>query len=181
MDPFLGEIRLMALNFAPRDWMLCQGQILPISQNTALFSLLGNRYGGNGQTTFALPDLRGRTYVGIGQGPGLSPYTQGDVTGTETETLNLTQLPMHLHSLTASTMPANSGTADQTTVSNNYYATPPSGQPAQYALDGGVNMAADVLSGTSGSVGNGKAHENRMPYLVLNYCIAVQGIFPQRP
>ncbi|QNH63081.1 phage tail protein [Hymenobacter sediminicola] len=181
MDPFVGEIRLMALNFAPVGWALCQGQILPIQQNTALFSLLGTTYGGNGQNTFGLPDLRGRTYAGVGQGEGLSPYPQGAVLGTETETLLLPQLPMHVHTLAPSTMPVNNGTADQQKVSNAYYATPPAGQPAQYALDGGVNMAADLLSGTAGPAGNGKAHENRMPFLVLNYCIALQGVFPQRP
>lgn len=179
MDPFVGEIRLMALNFAPVNWALCQGQVLPIQQNTALFTLLGTTYGGNGTTTFALPDLRGRTYAGIGQGSGLSSYQQGAVLGTETETLLLPQLPAHIHLLTPSTMPVNSGAASQTLVSNNYYAA--SGQPNQYSLDGGVQMAPDMLSGTAGTIGNDKGHENRMPFLVLNYCIALRGIFPQRP
>lgn len=181
MDPFVGEIRLMAINFAPVGWALCQGQIMPIRQNTALFSLLGTTYGGDGKTTFGLPDLRGRAYAGAGQGEGLSQYLPGAVLGTETETLVLPQLPMHAHTLTPSTMPANSNTAEQTAVSNSYYAAVPSGQANQYSLDGGVNMAADLLSGTAGSAGNGKAHENRMPLLVLNYCIALTGVFPQRP
>ncbi|RAK67982.1 phage tail protein [Hymenobacter edaphi] len=180
MDPFVGEIRLMPYSFAPSGWMLCQGQIMQISRNTALFSLLGTQYGGDGKTTFALPDLRGRTYAGAGQGPGLSPYPQGAMLGSETETLLLTELPAHIHTLTPTAMPANNNPAGQSTVSNGYYAAVPAGQSNQYALDGGANMAPDVLSGTAEPAGSGKAHENRMPFLVMNYCIAIQGVFPQR-
>ena len=96
-EPFLGQIILVPYNFAPRGWAFCNGQILPIAQNTALFSLLGTTYGGNGQTTFALPDLRGRVAISSGQGPGLSNYDLGQVGGTETETLTINQMPMHAH------------------------------------------------------------------------------------
>src|SRR3954470_21278546 len=96
-SPFIGEIRLFPYNFAPRGWAFCSGQILPISQNTALFSLLGTTYGGNGQTTFALPDLRGRAAISSGQGPGLSSYTIGEVGGVESVTLNTQQMPQHQH------------------------------------------------------------------------------------
>ena len=113
MDPFIGELRLFGFNFAPRGWALCQGQLMSISQNTALFSLLGTMYGGNGQTTFGLPDLRGRTALGFGQGPGLSPYDQGQPGGAEQVTLLAGQLPPHNHTVSASSAatgknPANS-------------------------------------------------------------------------
>jgi microcystin-dependent protein len=176
MDPILGEIRLMAFTYAPRGWALCQGQILPIQQNTALFALLGTQYGGNGTTTFALPDLRGRTHIGAGQGPGLSSYRQGQASGTETVALNATQIPFHTHTVPATTMPV-SATASTNAPSGAYFA--PTAQ-SQYAYDAGGNMAADSVSGTATQAGNGAPHENLMPYLVLEYCIATQGIFPQR-
>src|SRR3954454_5741331 len=102
-DPFIGELRLFGFNFAPRNWATCDGQLMSISQNTALFSLLGTQYGGNGQTTFALPDLRGRVPKHAGQGPGLSTYTIGQVGGTETQTLSASQMPAHTHAVAAST------------------------------------------------------------------------------
>src|SRR3546814_1398233 len=102
MEPFLGQIMMVGFNFAPRGWALCQGQLLPISQNQALFSLLGTTYGGDGRTTFALPDLRGRCAIGMGQGPGLANYTQGEMAGQENVTLISTQMPQHTHSLAAS-------------------------------------------------------------------------------
>src|ERR1044071_3337098 len=110
--PFVAEITIFAFNFAPRGWALCQGQLLAISQNTALFSLLGTMYGGNGVTTFGLPDLRGRTPVHVGQGPGLSPYDQGQVGGTETESLTVSQLPAHSHLMRVSANTANTASPD---------------------------------------------------------------------
>jgi microcystin-dependent protein len=182
MDPFVGEIRLFALNFAPRNWAFCQGQVLSIAQNTALFSLLGTQYGGNGTTTFGLPDLRGRTYVGAGQGAGLSPYPLGTLLGSESVTLLSTQIPAHTHTLTG-TVPVNSEEANSNIVAGGYYADIPTGTPEQYSPDVLANgqMAADIISGTTGVAGGGQGHENRMPFLVLNYCIALWGIYPQRP
>ncbi|UOQ96783.1 tail fiber protein [Hymenobacter sp. 5317J-9] len=181
MDPFLGEIRLMPYSYAPKGWLLCQGQIMSIASNTALFALLGTTFGGDGKSTFGIPDLRGRTYVGVGQGPGLSSYVAGQATGTESVTLQLNQMPAHVHSLAPAAMPAGTAGADLTAVSNDYYAPVPNGQPNQYSLDGGPNMAADVLSGTAEAAGGSQGHENRMPFLVMNYCIATQGLFPSRP
>lgn len=181
MDPFVGEIRLMAINFPPRGWLLCQGQLLAIQSNTALFALLGVQYGGDGRTTFGLPDLRGRTHVGAGQGAGLSQYPQGTITGTEGVTLQSTQMPAHTHTVNPTTMPVSSSVGSQASPVNTYFAqaagTP---TPQQYGLDPGGNMAADAITGNSGAIGGGQAHENRMPFLALEYCIATQGIFPQR-
>jgi len=171
-EAYLGEIRLVPYNFAPTGWALCQGQLLPISQNTALFSLLGTTYGGNGQSTFALPDLQGRTPVGIGQGPGLSPYDQGQVGGTETVTLNINELPPHNHAIrvssgtAASQNPVGAHLGATSAATKNTYAPTPTG-----------NMAADSLS----IVGQTQPHSNMQPYLTLNYIIAIAGIFPPRP
>jgi len=175
MEPILGEIRLMAFTYPPNGWALCQGQLLNIRQYTALYALLGVQYGGNGSTTFALPDLRGRTHIGAGQGPGLSSYQQGQATGTETVSLIPAQIPAHTHTVPATTMPV-SATASTNVPSGAYFA--PTTQ-SQYAYDAGGNMAADSVLGTAASAGN-SAHENRMPYLTLEYCIALTGIFPQR-
>ena len=171
----------MAFTFPPRGWLLCQGQLLAIQSNTALFALLGTQYGGDGRTTFALPDLRGRTHVGVGQGAGLSQYSQGAVTGTESVTLQSTEMPAHTHTVNPATMPVSSAPGSQTSPVNTYFAqaagTP---TPMQYGADTGGNMAADAVSGNSGLTGGGLPHENRMPFLALEYCIATQGVFPQR-
>jgi len=177
MEPFIGEIRLFSLNFAPRGWAFCQGQTLPIMQNTALFSLLGTRYGGNGTTTFQLPDLRGLAVVGMGQGAGLSPYVQGEVTGTETVTLNVTQLPAHTHGLTA-TMPVSTSAGSTFNPTSGYYASTDTEQYGTATTS--VAMANNLLSGTTVAAGESQAHENRMPYLALNYAIALTGVFPPR-
>lgn len=168
-EPFIGEIKMFGGNFAPRQYALCNGQLLPISQNTALFSLLGTTYGGNGQTTFGLPDLRGRVPLHHGHGPGLSQRTLGETFGTETVTLNNAQMPMHNHAQQASTSPATS-------------AAGPSGAPAAaatplYGSDSPqVAMAAPAVSPSGG----GQPHDNMAPYLTLNFIIALQGIFPSR-
>jgi microcystin-dependent protein len=166
----LAEIRLFPYNFAPRNWAFCQGQILPISQNTALFSLLGTTYGGNGQTTFALPDLRGRVAVHVGQGPGLSDYDLGQVGGAETVTLTLGQLAPHSH-----TPNCLNATANKYPPQNNVWAIDAGGNP-QY----GTTKAGTMAPGIIGPSGGGQAHNNIQPYLALNYCIAIQGIFPAR-
>ncbi len=173
-DPFLGEIRVSPLNFAPRGWAFCQGQLLAISQNTALFALLGTTYGGNGQTTFALPDLRGRVAVHVGQGPGLSPYDLGQVGGTETVTLTAAQLAPHTHA--ANCIDAN---GDQYAPNNAIWAKDVAQNPQYGAAKAAGTMAQNII-GSAGS-GGGQPHNNMQPYLALNYCIALQGIFPQRP
>ena len=164
-EPFLGEIRAFGFNFAPRGWAMCSGQILPIAQNTALFSLLGTTYGGNGQTTFALPDLRGRAPVHQGQGPGLSNKSLGEQAGQETHTLIVTEMPAHTHS-----QPASNAEQDTNRPVN---AVPARG--GVYAGSGdGTFMDANTLAGGS------QPHNNMQPYLALNYCIALEGIFPSR-
>ncbi|PRY22446.1 microcystin-dependent protein [Spirosoma oryzae] len=179
MDPFLGEIRLLPFRAAPRGWALCQGQLLAIRQNTALFSLLGTNYGGDGKTTFALPDLRGRAAVGTGQGAGLSDYSLGEATGVPSVTLLNTEMPMHTHTLLA-TLNASSSNAGATSPAGGVFAA--SSNNNEYTEgQGAVSLAADFVSGSSNGAGNGLPHENMMPYLTLNYCIALQGVFPPRP
>jgi len=192
-EAFLGEIRMFGFNFAPRAWAMCNGQLLPISQNTALFSLLGTTYGGDGRSTFQLPELRGRAPIHQGQGPGLSSYPLGRRGGTETVTLTQNQMPSHTHVANASdftvTFPAS--TSEATT--NTPGPTVKLGKAAaQERTDPSPNIyttgAADTELGqfpasgtlTNDNTGGSQAHENRMPYLVLNYCICLQGIFPSR-
>jgi microcystin-dependent protein len=169
VEPFLGEIMLVPYNFAPRGWAFCSGQILPIAQNTALFSLLGTTYGGNGQTTFALPDLRGRCAVSAGQGPGLSSYDLGEVTGVENVTLLPTQLPQHSHTVNA--LDDDAGTAIPT---NNVL--------ANIAAKGYANKAPNAAMSPAMITGGGgnQPHNNIQPLLTLNYCIALEGVFPSR-
>jgi len=188
-EPFLGQIILVGFNFAPRGWALCQGQLLPIAQNTALFALLGTMYGGNGQTTFALPDLRGRVPNGFGLGPGLSNYDQGQVGGTETVTMTVNQLPAHGHAvpgtgLTATANVKNSA-GNQQMPAGNIPAGEAAGVTATYssAMPDGV-MAPGAISvggnATASNMGGSQPHPNLQPYLTLNYCIALEGIFPSR-
>jgi microcystin-dependent protein len=162
-------IIIVPYNFSPRGWAFCNGQILPIAQNTALFSLLGTTFGGNGQTTFALPDLRGRVANSSGQGPGLSSYDLGQVGGTESETLTINQMPMHNHPVAPL---AFSGDGD---------ATSPAG--AFPAKNGAYNSTSDnTLMGVtpSGLAGGSQPFSLLQPYLTLNFCIALEGIFPSR-
>ncbi|MFY2556326.1 phage tail protein [Corallococcus terminator] len=171
-EPFVGEIVMFAGNFAPRGWAFCQGQILPIAQNTALFSLLGTTYGGNGTTTFALPDLRGRYPMQPGQGPGLSPRTLGEQGGAETVTLISTQMPAHNHTLNVSSQQGDTETpigvvlaTDSTATVLNYRAAP---------IDGTMNPAA------IGIAGGNQPHNNMSPFLAINFIIAMEGVFPSR-
>jgi microcystin-dependent protein len=170
MDPYLGEIRPVGFNFAPQGWAFCAGQILSIAQNTALFSLLGTNYGGNGTTTFALPDLRGRVPVGTGQGPGLSTYDLGESSGTETHTLILSEIPPHKHSL-------------QVDTNNAAFETPAGHYPAVSARKVyGTGTPTSTLPLTGVGIGGGDLpHNNMQPYLTVNYIIALQGIYPTRP
>lgn len=164
MEPFLGQIMLVGFDFVPSGWASCNGQLLPIAQNSALFALLGTQYGGDGRSTFALPDLRGRAPVHKGQGPGLRSYTQGEIGGTESVTLTTNNLPPHAHSL-------NGPAAEQTT-------DRPFGKVAPAV--GGAYGVPSESPGTTGVAGNGQPVEHRSPYLVMNYVIALTGIFPSR-
>lgn len=170
MDAYIGEIRLVAFNFVPRGWLPCNGQLLPIPQYIPLFALLGNTFGGDGKTTFALPDLRGRVAIGVGAGPSLTPRQMGDSGGQESVTLTTQQLPAHTHTLNASSA---TGTAQ----------TPTSNVPAQ-SSDGAQLYAATPDTAMSqaaiGTTGEGQPHENMPPFLALNYIICYQGIFPPR-
>lgn len=169
-EPFVAEIRIWAGNFAPRGWAFCNGQLLPIAQNTALFSLIGTYYGGDGRTTFALPNLAGRVPVGAGSGPGLASYAIGEAGGTETVTLTGQQLPTHNHALTAVQRPGDladpGGRVLARAGSSNTY----------HAVDSTVQMAGQAL----GQAGGGQAHNNMQPYLALSFIIALQGIYPPR-
>jgi microcystin-dependent protein len=179
MDEYLSVIKLFGLNFAPRYWMFCSGQIMSIAQNTALFSLLGTTYGGNGQTTFALPDLRGRTAIGQGQTYGGSIFSLGEVSGTETVTLTSNQMPMHTHLIGATT--AAGSTAVPT---NAVLAAGPktgSGPNATSLNTYSSGTANTTLATTTASLSGGNQPFSIMqPYLALTYCICVQGIFPSR-
>jgi microcystin-dependent protein len=174
--PFLGGIFMFAGNFAPRGYALCQGQILAISQNTALFSILGTTYGGNGQTTFALPDLRGRAPVGQGQGPGLSSITLGEVAGTESATMLTTNMPAHNHTLACDTNPASVGAP-----SGNLLADSGTSQSGGVPIYSNSNTPNGALNQQSiGIAGGSQPFGIRNPYLGINYIIALQGIFPSR-
>ncbi len=170
-NPNVGEVMAVPYNFAPRGWALCQGQLMPIVQNTALFSLLGTQYGGDGRSTFALPDLRGRSAIGSGQGPGLQNYTQGQQGGEESVTVLVTQMPAHTH--TAQGTSAVVSSADPT---GNVWATQTRTRVYSASTDN-TTMAAGALA----TVGGSQPHDNLSPYLTLNYVIALQGIFPSRP
>lgn len=170
MNPFLGEIRLFSFNFAPQGWAQCAGQLLPIIQNQALFALLGTQFGGNGSNNFGLPDMRGR--VPIHTGPN-NPI--GGLGGSETVTLSLTQLPQHQHLLQA----VNSQGTAETAIGNLLaQSNAPSTPPARYAA-GNINVTP-LNPASVQPVGSGQPHNNLQPYLVMNYCIALQGIFPSR-
>jgi microcystin-dependent protein len=166
-QPFLGQIILVPYNFAPQGWAFCNGQMLSIAQNTALFSLLGTTFGGDGQTTFALPDLRGRVPLSSGQGPGLQNYNLGQVGGEETVTLTGNQVGAHSHLVNASSNHFNSKEPG-----NNFLAE---GGRFQSATDGSTMNPGIIANG-----GGSQPHDNMQPYLGLNYCIALQGIFPSR-
>lgn len=169
-EPFVGEIRMFAGNFAPRGWAFCDGQLLAVSQNDALFSLLGTIYGGDGRTTFGLPDLRGRIPIHAGTGPGLSQRRLGAKSGVEQVTLTANQLPSHTHTLQAST-----DLADQTAPQGNVVAqTATLSLYAQEPID--TNMSAAAIT----SVGGSRTHSNLQPFVCINFIIALLGIYPSR-
>jgi microcystin-dependent protein len=162
--PFLGEIRIISFNFAPKGWALCNGQFLPINQNQALFSILGTTYGGNGQTTFALPNLQGRTAIHAGNG-----FTQGQLVGQESHTLLTTEMPAHNHFVQIQPQNATTGTPN-----GNFLAGVPS-----FGYHTLSNLTS-LSSATIANYGGGQPHENRMPSLAVYYIMALQGVFPSR-
>lgn len=173
-DPFLAEIRAVPFNFAPKGWALCDGQLLPISQNTALFSLLGTTYGGNGTSTFALPDLRGAFCVGWGQGPGLSDVVLGEEGGAEAVTLLTSEMPAHTHVASAV-----AGPGDQNSPSGSLWAEAHYGRALDKQYSSGAPTTSMSTSALS-AVGGSQPHNNMPPYLTLNFIIAMQGVFPPR-
>jgi microcystin-dependent protein len=178
MDAFIGEIRLMGFGIVPRGWLACQGQLLAINQNQALFSLLGTTYGGNGQTTFGLPDLRGRAIVNQGAGTGLSPYSMGQRAGTESATLLLNQIPSHGHTVSG-TLKASTGPESNSPV-NAYPAATEDGSGSYSSATSNAAMSSGTVTGSTAANGGSQGHENRQPVLVMNYCICTQGYFPSR-
>jgi microcystin-dependent protein len=169
-DPFVAEIRIFPFNFAPNGWAWCDGQLMPLSQNTALFSLLGTTYGGNGKSNFALPDLQGRAPMHPDQGPGLSLHDLGEEGGSETVTLLESEIPAHSHAFSPSTSLANLNAPAATRV-----LARSSGGPA-YGTGSTVNMNDNALAPAGGD----QPHNNLMPFLTFYFCIALQGVFPPR-
>ena len=188
-DMYLGQMMLVPYNFCPRSWVAANGQILSIAQNTALFSLLGTTYGGNGQTTFALPDLRGRFPNSVGQGPGLSAYSLGQVGGVESTTLTILQMPIHNHTATATTVvkikalggvdadkPGAALNAFAKAATNVYSSQDPG--PSNNFMD--ANTTVSTTNVTIGTSGGSQPFSIMPPYLTMQWCIATQGIFPSR-
>lgn len=171
-DPFVGEIRAFPFNFAPKGWALCNGQLLPLTQNTALFSLLGTNYGGDGKSTFGLPDLQGRVAIHPGQGPGLSWHDLGEEGGVEFVTLLESEIPAHAHPISAS---ADEGESRRP-IAGHYVAESTPGDRFAPGSSTTVTMAPKAMAPAGGNL----PHNNMMPYLTVNYCIAMQGVFPPR-
>jgi microcystin-dependent protein len=197
-DPFISQIMIWPPNFAPRNWAFCQGQLLPISNNQALFALIGTIYGGDGRTTLGLPDLRGRVPIGAGRGPGLSFYQEGQMAGMETVTLTQLEMPVHNHTSQfnpnsgGGSLAAYDGAANQDSPASNHvlaqaqFGDLRSPTPVRAYSDQQPNATIGGVSGGGGgnvSIGNtggSQAHENRQPFQVLNYVISLQGTFPSR-
>lgn len=171
-DPFVAEIRIFPFNFAPKGWAWCDGQLMPLSQNTALFSLLGTTYGGDGKSNFALPDLQGRAPMQPGQGPGLSLHDLGESGGSETVTLLESEIPAHSHAMRASADPGNA----QAPSSAVTLARSSGGSAYSTTTSGLTTMAPEALAPAGGDA----PHNNMMPYLTFHFCIALQGVFPPR-
>jgi microcystin-dependent protein len=175
-NPFLGEIRMFAGNFNPRGWAFCAGQLVPIAQNDALYALLGTTYGGDGITTFGLPDMRGRLPINQGQGPGLSNYVIGQMAGTESVTLTVTQMPAHSHSLSAT-----DATASQPAPTNTSFLATLLGTAEIYAIPGANPLRQGTLNANSiSAAGGSQPHNNLMPIMAINFIIALEGVFPSR-
>src|SRR5579862_4241613 len=175
MDPFLAEIRMFPFNFAPKGWAFCDGQLMAISQNTALFSLLGTTYGGDGKSNFALPNLQGQAPMFFGQGPGLSLHDIGETAGSTAITLLQSEIPSHSHTLFAD---ATTGTSTSPSSNMLGEAAINPRQPRQMYDTSAAN--AQMLAGNLLQAGGSQPHNNLQPYLTLNFCIALQGVFPAR-
>jgi microcystin-dependent protein len=174
-SPVVAEIRIFGFSFAPKGWALCNGQLMPISQNTALFSLLGTTYGGNGTTNFALPNLQGAAPLNFGQGPGLSLYDLGQTGGETAVTLLQTEMPGHTHSVKCS-----SGAGTATSPANNAWATAQVGRQAENKYSAATGSSPAMSFNATSAAGGSMPHNNMPPYLTLNFCIALQGVFPAR-
>jgi microcystin-dependent protein len=172
-DPFLAEIRIFPFNFAPKGWAFCDGQILPLSQNTALFSLLGTTYGGDGKSNFALPNLQGSVPMHSGQGPGLSLYDLGEIGGSDTVTLLTSEIANHSHALQASNQPGEDPSPANEALARSVGAS-------LYQSNTTTNLVA-LDQAAAAPAGGSLPHNNLQPYLTLNFCIALQGVFPPRP
>jgi microcystin-dependent protein len=179
MEPYIGQVQLFSFNFPPKDWAFCDGRLLSIAQNQALFSLIGTTYGGDGITTFALPDLRGRTPIGFGQGPGLTSRQMGEESGAEAVTLISSQMPAHNHLLMASSQPATQSSPENHLLAVSNGVDNSSDSPVNVNTYGttATTTANPMAIGVSG--GN-QPHNNMQPYLAMNYCIALYGVFPSR-
>jgi len=174
-DPFVAEIRIFGFNFAPTGWAFCNGQLLPLSQNTALFSLLGTTYGGNGKSNFALPNLQGSAPMHPGQGPGLSLHDLGEQSGTESVTLLQSEMPAHIHTISAST-----AAADEEGSKNPAGGIPGAQQGSNQLYTALSSNVVATAPQALAPAGGDQPHNNMMPYLTLNFCIALQGVFPPR-
>jgi microcystin-dependent protein len=179
-NPFVAEIRIFPFNFAPRGWAFCDGQLLPLSQNTALFSLLGTTYGGDGKSNFALPNLQGNAPMQQGQGPGLSDRFLGEQSGSETVTLLQSEIPAHPHSLNATTVKGTTASPSGAELASGQWNNNQGGSGGlQYYTT--TAPSANMSPFAIGVAGGSLPHNNMMPYLTLNFCIALQGVFPPRP
>ena len=180
-QPFVAEIRMFCGNFPPRNWAFCNGQLLPIAQNTALFSLLGTTYGGNGQTNFALPDLRGRSPMNQGQGPGLSPKDLGEVAGVENVTLITNTMPSHTHPLVQNTIsfPSNSNAGNADSPAGNIFAGNAS-QEDYTAPPGNGTLAPMTMGGNLAPTGQGQPFSDMQPFLGVSFILCMFGVFPSR-
>ncbi len=178
MEGMIGEIKMFAGNFSPRSWAFCEGQLLSINSNQALFSILGTTYGGDGRTTFGLPDLRGRSPIGPGTGPGLTSYSPGQRVGAESVILGEGQIPAHTHVATA-TVNADSNAGSSTSPDNAVWASHTE-DINSFGTTQNTTMATGAVTVTNAPAGGGQAHENRPPQLVIHYIICLEGAFPSR-
>lgn len=179
-DPFIGEVRLFGFDFAPRGWAACNGQLLPIAQNQALYALIGAQFGGDSRTNFNLPNLQGRVALGAGAGTGLTPRNQGVAVGTDSVAINVNQMPWHTHTLNAQGSNATSTSPAALSLAKGGKGSGKNFTPWNTYVAGPASSSVPLKNTTVSIAGGNQAHENRQPAQVLNYCIAVNGLFPSR-